>query len=139
MRLFYRAASIAFVVFRVIWLIAAVVLWIGGLVYFIERTEFLSWLAWGMACAIPLCVQIIKNTVDSARRGAHEGSHEYTITYSPDTGNVDVRDHSASGCLWGLLGGLFGGILVGPVVLPLYFVGVLGTTIADIRLLVSSR
>ena len=139
MKLFYRAASVAFIVFRIIWLVVAVFLWISGLVYFIEDTRFMTWLVWGMACAIPLCVQIIKNSIDSARHGAHEGSHEYTITYSPDTGNVDVRDHSVSGCLWGLLGGLFGGILVGPVVLPLYFVGVLGTTIADIRLLVSSR
>ena len=139
MKLFYRAASVAFIVFRIIWLVVAVFLWISGLVYFIEDKRFMTWLVWGMACAIPLCVQIIKNSIDSARHGAHEGSHEYTITYSPDTGNVDVRDHSVSGCLWGLLGGLFGGILVGPVVLPLYFVGVLGTTIADIRLLVSSR
>ena len=57
----------------------------------------------------------------------------------PDTGNVDVRDHSASGCLWGFVGGLLGGLLVGPVVLPLYIFGVLATTIADIRLFRGSR
>ena len=139
MRLFYRAASVAFVVFRIIWLIIAVGLWVGGLVYFIERTEFMSWLTWGVACAIPLCVQIIKNTISSARRGAYEGSHEYTVTYSPDTGNVDVRDHSASGCLWGFVGGLIGGLLVGPLVLPLYVFGVLATTVADIRILIRTR
>ena len=139
MKLFYRAASVAFIVFRIVWLVVAVFLWVSGLVYFIDDTRFMTWFGWGIACAIPLCVQIIKNSISSAREGAHEGSHEYTVTYSPDTGNVDVRDHSASGCLWGFVGGLLGGLLVGPVVLPLYIVGVLGTTIADIRLLIGSR
>ena len=66
MKLFYRAASVAFIVFRIIWLVVAVFLWISGLVYFIEDTRFMTWFGWGIACAIPLCVQIIKNSISSA-------------------------------------------------------------------------
>lgn len=130
MRLFTRAASIAMIVFRSIWVIASIILWVMGLVYFIDDTRFMTWFAWGVMCAIPLCVQIIRNAIDSAREGAHEGSHEYTITYYDN--HAEIRNNSTSGCFWGFVGGLIGGLLVGPVVLPLYVVGVAGTTISDI-------
>ena len=130
MRFFSHAASVAIIVFRAIWVVIATVLWIMGLVYFVDDTRVLTWFAWGVMCAIPLCVQIIKNAVDSARRGAYEGSREYTITYY-DT-HAEVRDHSASGCLWGFVGGILGGLLIGPVILPLYVFGVGATTVSDI-------
>ena len=53
MKLFYRAASVAFIVFRIIWLVAAVFFWVSGLVYFIDDTRFMTWFGWGIACAIP--------------------------------------------------------------------------------------
>ncbi len=137
MHFFARAASIAIIVFRVIWLVIATVLWIMGLVYFIGDTRLMSWFAWGAVCAVPLCVQIIKNAFDSARRGAEDGSREYTITYYSD--HAEVRDNSASGCLWGFVGGLLGGLLIGPVILPIYAFGIGATTVSDIILLIRSR
>lgn len=130
MRLFSHAASVAIIVFRAIWVVIATAFWIMGLVYFVDDTRVATWFTWGIVCAIPLCVQIIKNAIDSARRGAYEGSREYTITYY-DT-HSEVRDHSTSGCLWGFVGGILGGVLIGPVILPLYVVGVAGTTVSDI-------
>ncbi len=137
MHLFSRAASIAIIIFRVIWVVIATALWILGLIYFIEDTRLLTWFAWGVVCAIPLCVQIIKNAIDSAREGAYRGAHEYTVTYYDN--HAEVRNNSASGCLWGFVGGLFGGLLVGPVILPLYVFGIGATTVSDIILLVRSR
>ncbi|MBQ2794099.1 MAG: hypothetical protein IKL79_00440 [Clostridia bacterium] len=137
MHLFTRAASIAVIVFRAVWTVVATLLWILGLIYFIDDTRFMTWFAWGVMCAIPLCVEIIKNAIDSARRGAHRGSHEYTITYY-DT-HAEVRDNSASGCLWGFVGGLLGGLFIGPVILPLYIFGIGATTVSDIILFVRSK
>ena len=137
MNFFSRAASVAVVVFRVIWTVLSTVLWIVGLCDFINDTRFVTWLGWGLLCAIPLCVQILKNSFDSAREGAEEGASEYTVTVTESS--ISVHDHSCSGAVFGFLGGLIGGVLIGPVVLPLFVLGVIGTLIGDITEYISRK
>lgn len=128
---FFRATSIALIVFRIIWIIFAAALWVVGLVGFVNAAEIGNWFVWGVICAVPMCVQVIRQALSSARDGAARGSREYTVTAYFD-GTAYVSDNSSSGCLWGFVGGLLGGIVIGPLVLPLYVVGVCVTVILDI-------
>ncbi len=134
MNFFSRAASVAVVVFRGLWVVLSAVLWTVGLIGFLDDKRFVVWLGWGFLCAIPLCVQILKTSIENAREGAEEGSHEYTITITDS--EIRAHDHSVSGAVFGFIGGLIGGVLIGPVVLPIFVVGVIGAFVSDIANLV---
>lgn len=137
MRFFHRAVTVAAFVFRALWLILASAVWIYGIKHFLSDKTFSGWLIWGIACAIPLCAEIVKQAISSGRDGRDEGANEYTVTVT-DT-SVTVHDNSVSGAVWGFVGGLIGGVLVGPVVLPLFFVGHLGAFIGDIIHAINNR
>lgn len=117
MEKFGKAKLITSVVWNSIWLVGGIFFWIVGLVGFIENTEFLIWLVWGILCTpfiIPVVIKLIK---DQAKEGRREGANTYTATRIGNT--VTVQNNPLGGAIKGGIAGLIGGVLMGPIFLPL--------------------
>ncbi len=123
MEKFEKAKRISGVVFNAIWLAIALFMWVGGLVSFLEmkaNSGFGAWLMWGVLCAIPIIIPILRSAFAQGKSGARDGANEYSASVIGNT--VYVENHPIRGAILGFIGGLIGGVLIGPVILPIYVI-----------------
>ena len=98
------------------------VLWIFGLIGFIELKDtegFGAWAMWGFVCAIPIAGSILKMAISAARSNARDGENVYSAEVVGNT--VYFRNHAWSYGFWGFVIALIVGVILGQIILP-YFV-----------------
>lgn len=108
-------------IFNCIWLVLALVIWIIALVMFVNSEEdgFVSWLASGGLCLIPILLPFFRFLINMIRNGSFKGSQTYDVNYS--YGHVTFSNRRfLYGFLYLLLGILLG-LFAGLIVLPIYF------------------
>jgi len=119
-----KAKKISGIVFYGIWLVVSLLLWIAGLMIFLNYMgsgdEFIYWFLWGILCVFPIIIPILKEAFDSAKKGARDGANRYTATQSGNT--IHIENHPFRGAIKGFLVGIIAGILIGPVLLVIYFI-----------------
>lgn len=114
---------------RVIWIIAALVIWIIALnmVFDINNIEHNWWLS-GLLCCIPIILPIGRFIIRMTRKGHNAGSSIWDVDIS-SSGHVNITNR---GFLWGLIFFLIAfalSVSAGIVVLPIYWIYILITTI----------
>lgn len=116
-----KAKVVSSIVFKSIWLVLAIGLWIGGLVAFNSNEDKLAgWFIWGGLCSICVIWTLLKNAGKSAKKGARDGANDYTIT---DHGShYVVENHPLRGAIIGFVGGLIGGVAIGQILVPIFVI-----------------
>ena len=120
---FQKAKLIAGIVFHSIWLFISVILWIFGLIAFIELKDsegFGAWAMWGFVCAIPIVGSILKMAISAGRSNARDGERVYSAEVVGNT--VYFRNHAWSYGFWGFVIALILGVILGQLILPLFIV-----------------
>ena len=123
MRGFEKAKLIAGLVFNSIWLLVSVLLWIFGLIGFIEMVDsegFSAWAIWGFMCAIPIAGSILKMAISAGRSNARDGERVYSAEVVGNT--VYFRNHAWSYGFWGFVISLIVGVILGQVILPIFII-----------------
>ena len=113
-----KTKDIITIIFHGIWLVAAGIFWIGGLIIFLANKDAETWFLWGIRCAVLVIIPLIRALIDTVKKGAREGANEYTATIDGDT--IHVRNHPIRGAVWALFGGILGAFLISPIIVPLY-------------------
>ena len=109
--------SMAGFVFKCIWLAIALLMFFAGMAGFLGEKSFGMWLFWGFCCAFPMIVQVIRDAINSAKKGAREGANQYTITQTSST--ITVQNHPFKQAVISLIVSIFASILMGPIFLGL--------------------
>ena len=114
-----KAKLIALLIFKIIALVAGVLLWVCGLIVFqnflANESGILGWFMWGIFCLISMPIDLIKFLIKGAREGAVEGANTYRIK---DYGSsISISNDPNGGALKGIITSALAMILVGPITL----------------------
>ncbi len=114
-------------IFKLVWLAFALIMFFCGLTVFLNgKTDepFVSWILWGVFCAFPVIIPMIKIIIDLTKSNARAGAKDVTIVVS-NTGAYAKNNSFMSGVV-GLFLSVFASILAGPIVLGGYiFINIL--------------
>lgn len=120
-----KAKVITKIVFKSLWILISLGLWIFGIAIFINAINsgeyFVGWFGWCMLCTPAVLGSILATMVRGTRIGWRDGANTYSATV--DSTSVTVQNHPLRGALIGLVGGLIGGVLVGPITLAIKTIG----------------
>ncbi len=113
---------------RGIWFILAGVIWGIALANFIAcKDESGSWFAWSSLCLIPILIPFLKFLLNMITIGRQKGYNTYDVSF---TGNrAYISNHPFKYGLIYLAVGILLGVLAGLVVLPIYFLYQVYTTV----------
>lgn len=121
------------IILKSLWLLFAGLIFIGGLIMFIDATKeddgWTAWFAWGTACALITLINTIKTIITSIKGGAEEGADTYTYE------NGYISNHPFLGALFGIFFGIFAAILLGPLYLLVKTLEIITSLTDNIKLL----
>ena len=110
-----QITSVAGLVFKSVWLVIAVILFITGMLGFLRDKSFGMWMAWGFCCLIPMLGNVIRDIIVSGNRGARRGANTYTA--SVDSTGVTVSNHPFREALIEIVATILASLLLGPIAL----------------------
>lgn len=125
-----KALKISGIVFNCAWIVVSAILWGVGISMFLGEKTFGNWMLWGVFCAIPIIIPVMKIAMGTAKDGRRQGANSYTAT---DRGNsVVVENHPFAGAVFGFVFGVVLSLLVGPALLIYYFIKTVIKTVRSI-------
>ena len=135
-----KAPSIAGFVFKCIWLTFALVMWIIGLVIFLQNLNsdfFAGWFIFGALCIVPILGDVLPLVFWVGVSGAIESAFRFDIEVTETS--VTATNHPVRGFILGLIGGIIGALLIGPVWLLVRIIIYVITTVKYAIFLFGSR
>lgn len=114
-----KKVTIGKIVFKSIWVLASLFLWIGGLVTFFGEKSFGYWMMWG-GMSIPMTFfWMVPNVIlKSIKDNRREGARSFTVSSDGRT----ISNHPFLGAVFGFIAGIFVTLLLGPIAAP--FIGI---------------
>lgn len=114
-----KAKTIAGIVFKSLWILISLGLWIFGITVFIDyinsEAGVLGWFVWGLICTPAILGSVFGTAVGTTRSGWRSGANTYSATV--DSNSVTVENHPFRGAITGFIGGLLAGVAMGPITL----------------------
>ena len=124
-----EAKDMVMFIFRIIWMIAALVIWIIALTQLTAKNAPQEqWWYSGLLCCIPIALPVIRFIIRLTRGGHNAGSSVWDVGFT-SSGSFYAYNH---GFLWGLIAFVIAialAVLAGIIVLPIYWIYILVLTI----------
>lgn len=110
-----KKLTIGKIVFKSIWVLVSMLLWIAGLIIFFKEKSFGNWMLWG-ATSIPMTFfWMVPNMIlKSMKDGRRDGARSFTVSSDGST----ISNHPFLGAVFGFIIGIFCSLLLGPIAAP---------------------
>ena len=129
-RLHLEGKDLFIFILRVIWLLAALGIWIYALVSVLNPTSDngSEWWIAGLICCIPIAFPVIKFIFRLTRGGARAGSTVWDVGVT-DSGRIYASNHAFSYGLVAFIVAIALVVVAGLIVLPIYWLYILVITL----------
>lgn len=113
-----KLRSLLYIIFTSIWILAAVLVFVIGLVGVIDYAKngnfFEGWFYWGIVCAVLMLFDVLRIVFAQTKQSYREGVEDKYLYYD-GYGNFFVRDRGCSGMIVGFIVSSLICIVIGPI------------------------